>query len=184
MERIIVTGFDAFGKHSLNPTEFAMNHLKNLYSKEQVITLVLPTSYKRSWESLKAAIDDHHPKKVIMFGLAHKADDFVFEKIAINHQSATIADNDDVLIKNSKIVEGGEDGIFTTLPIKQYIEHCGGRISLSAGSFVCNSLMYNCLRYTKKMGIEAGFIHVPGESRNQSDINMFAEKVINFAISK
>ena len=105
-------------------------------------------------------------------------------KVAINYCSASIADNDGVLVEGSKILDEGDDGIFTTLPVEDYILNCGGRISLSAGSYVCNCLFYQCLHYMKKSHCEVGFIHVPLNEKSQFDLNEFAEKVINFAISR
>ena len=34
-------------------------------------------------------------------------------------------------------------------------------VSFTAGTYVCNNLMYRALRICKPMGIPAGFIHLP-----------------------
>ena len=63
---------------------------------------------------------------------------------------------------------GGAEELLSTLPIERMcaaIRSRGlpARISESAGTFVCNDLMYGLLFGLKNAGIEipAGFIHVP-----------------------
>jgi pyroglutamyl-peptidase len=182
VKKLIATGFDAFGKHSSNPTEVAITNATPKYNSNFVKTMVLPTSYEKSWELLKNEILEFKPEIVLMFGLAHKAEDYSFEKIAINYKSATISDNDNELATSEPVLEGGDDGIFASIPIDDFIKSCGGRISLSAGSYVCNNLMYQCLNFTKDSRTQVGFIHVPGETKDQAQVNEFVENVINFAI--
>ena len=63
---------------------------------------------------------------------------------------------------------GGEEELFSTLPIERICEAIlshgiPARISESAGTFVCNDLMYGLLYALRRHGIAipAGFIHVP-----------------------
>lgn len=183
-KKLIITGFDEFGDHKLNPTKECIQHLDSLLDRENIQPIVLPTSYKRSWEILKTEIETFNPEVIIMLGLAHKATEFSFEKIAINFASATIADNDGVKKMGETIIQDGVDGIFTSLHIESILKNVGGRISLSAGSYVCNSLFFNCLHHMRGKNVEIGFIHIPGETYSQLEINSFVEKVINFAIKK
>ena len=61
---------------------------------------------------------------------------------------------------------GGPDGLFATLPVRAMaarIQAAGipAAVSYSAGSFVCNDLMYTVLHHFVATGVRAGFIHVP-----------------------
>lgn len=186
-----MTGFEPFNGAEINPTELAINSLKEELDNSLVRGVILPTSYRRSWELLKVEIDEFQPDVVLMFGLSQRANSFYFEKIAINYMQATISDNDGLKLNGELINRTGPDGIFATINIEQYRNSCGGEQSLSAGSYVCNSLFYNCLNYLDNRDIKSGFIHVPASTDvdaqskfSQEDINSFVKKVINFAIHK
>ena len=66
------------------------------------------------------------------------------------------------------MVEGGPDGYFSLLPVKEMaaaIQAAGlpGKVSNTAGTYVCNHLMYHILHacHTRYPGMRSGFIHVP-----------------------
>ena len=61
--------------------------------------------------------------------------------------------------------------IFSTLPVKAMVENMRAHgipahISYTAGTYVCNCIMYNALYLAAKkyLGVRAGFIHVPFEN--------------------
>ena len=83
-----------------------------------------------------------------------------FGKIAINYRSATICDNEGNKYDGIKIDENGDDGIFVNLEVEKLAEISGCEVSLSAGSFVCNDLIYMIRNYYQDK-VQAGFIHVP-----------------------
>ena len=60
------------------------------------------------------------------------------------------------------------DAYFTTLPVREIARRIGDMgipagLSLSAGAYVCNHVMYTCLHLarTKYPGMKCGFVHVP-----------------------
>ena len=62
----------------------------------------------------------------------------------------------------------GEPGYFSTLPIRQMVnklieEGFPAEISNTAGTYLCNNVMYEALHYAKttKPDMKAGFIHIP-----------------------
>lgn len=189
MGSVIATGFTSFGKHDQNPTEHAIKYCQEKIDPEYFQGIVLPTSYQSSWEELKQELTKRRPDFLLMFGLAHKAQAYMFEKVAINFMDATIADNDGVKHSGVPVQPGAPDGLFATLDLESFRASCGGGLSLSAGSYVCNSLFYNSLNFLSDTKTKAAFIHVPASREMDSDsiysqqeINQFVEKVINFAI--
>ena len=90
------------------------------------------------------------------------------ESVAINVDDARIKDNEGNQPIDIKIFEDGENAYFTTLPIKAMVEaireaNLPAAVSNTAGTFVCNHLMYGVL-YTlakKYPHIKGGFTHVP-----------------------
>ena len=90
------------------------------------------------------------------------------EKVAINLMDGRIADNAGYQPIDVTIQEDGETAYFTSLPVKamvQNIKNAGipSALSYTAGSYVCNYLMYTLLYLIdrKYPNIRGGFIHVP-----------------------
>ena len=88
------------------------------------------------------------------------------ERIGINIRDARICDNTSISPKDEPIVPGGPDGLFSTLPVKAMIEAIQesglpAAISNTAGTFVCNDVLYTLLHHYQGSGVRCGFIHVP-----------------------
>ena len=68
--------------------------------------------------------------------------------------------------KDEPVAADGPDAYFATIPVRKMadaIRHAGlpGSVSYSAGTFVCNTVMYSVLHHYKNTDVKAGFIHVP-----------------------
>jgi len=90
------------------------------------------------------------------------------ERIGINWDNSTTADNEGETRLNKKICENGPDGLFSTLPIEKMASACRENglpcnISYSAGTFVCNHVLYSMLQYTaeNQLPLKVGFLHLP-----------------------
>lgn len=88
------------------------------------------------------------------------------ERIGINVQSARIPDNAGNQPEEQRIIPGGPDGIFATVPVSkmaQAIRDAGipGIASNTAGTFVCNDTLYTLLYHYAGTAVRVGFIHVP-----------------------
>ena len=64
------------------------------------------------------------------------------------------------------VIPGGADGLFVTVPVAamaQAIRDAGlpGQVSNSAGTFVCNDVLYTLLYHYQGSGVKVGFLHVP-----------------------
>lgn len=163
----MVTGFEKFGKHIANPTEQLVERIsRQVFKGSQVETLILPVSYKRSFQLLHSKIQQMQPDYVLCLGLAGDRDYIGLERIAINIESASISDNDgDLAIERSIFVDQPE-GVFSNLPLISLRNHLvdagyNVKISNTAGTYVCNSIMFKTLVDAKKYSYKAGFIHFP-----------------------
>lgn len=166
--KILVTGFDPFGGEAVNPAFEAVKQLPNAIAGAEVIKLELPTAFKRSAQVLEQAIKEHMPNAVLCVGQAGGRAKMTVEKVAINLGEARIPDNDDDQPIDEPLISDGETAYFSTLPIKAMVWQMnqGGipaGVSYSAGTYVCNSIMYHALYLAQKefQGLRAGFIHVP-----------------------
>ena len=86
--------------------------------------------------------------------------------MAINLRDASIADNAGSKPSDEPVCEGGDGAYFSTFPHKKLIEAVKAAgipaaQSLSAGSFVCNDVLYSLLRHSLGSGRLCGFVHVP-----------------------
>lgn len=89
------------------------------------------------------------------------------ERVAVNLDDTTTADNDGSVHVETPIMAGGPVGRLSTLPVRaiaEAIEAAGipAAVSGTAGAFVCNHVFYRLMAATDASGTPAGFIHVPG----------------------
>ena len=162
MKRFLITGFEAFGKASLNPSGEIVKRI----SGENIVTAVLPVAYKSSASALLALIEEHSPDIVIMLGQAEGRNQITAERIAINLDDARIPDNEGVLRLNQEITEGGPVAYRSTLPVEEIVDalknaDIPAAISLSAGAFLCNHIFYVAQNKYEGSSVRSGFIHVP-----------------------
>ena len=166
--KILVTGFDPFGGESINPALEAVKKLPDTISGAQIIKQEIPTVFERSIKVLEDAIKEHEPDVVLSVGQAGGRYDITVEKVAINLQDARIPDNDEAQPVDKKVFEDGENAYFATIPVKAIVENINkagipASVSYSAGTYVCNNIMYAGLYLINKKypHIRGGFIHVP-----------------------
>ena len=166
--RALVTGFDAFGGDETNASSEAVQRLPPRVDGIDVVTAILPTSYSRSLPALEAAIAHARPRLVLCVGQAGDRMALSVERVAINVQDASLADNDGAQPADSPVVPGGPPACFATLPIRDAVAalHAAGlpaEVSNSAGTFVCNHVFYGLMRLAakKRHRFQAGFLHVP-----------------------
>ena len=166
--RVLITGFDKFGGESINPSSLCVNSLPDVIDTIEIKKVTLPTVFKDSSRVLEENIKSFSPNIVICVGQAGGRSKITPERIAINIDDARIPDN----IGNSPIDEAirkdVENAYFSTLPIKAIVDELNknnipSAISNTAGTFVCNHIMYEALYLTSKKytNSKAGFIHIP-----------------------
>ena len=166
--KVLITGFDKFGGESINPSNLCVNSLSDVIDNIEIKKITLPTVFKDSSRVLEENIKSFSPSIVICVGQAGGRSKITPERIAINIDDARIPDN----IGNSPIDEtirkDGENAYFSTLPIKAIVNELNknnipSAISNTAGTFVCNHIMYESLYLASKKypNIKAGFIHIP-----------------------
>ena len=165
--KIIVTGFDPFGGETINPSIECVKALPEIEGVE-LIRLELPTVFKESAKRLNEVINDVKPDAVLSVGQAGGRPGITMERIAINVDDARIPDNISQQPIDEAIQLDGEAAYFTTLPIKRIVNAIreagiSAEVSNSAGTFVCNHIMYQALFAATKADkpFKAGFMHIP-----------------------
>ena len=165
--KILLTAFDPFGGEHINPAEEAVKLVKSPESVE-LYKLTVPTVFGKAENAVIAEIDRIHPEAVIMIGQAGGRSGITPERVAINVDEAKIADNEGNMPSCQPIALDAPAAYFSTLPIHAIVEALNDNgvassISNTAGTFVCNHLMYSVLHYAAHHypNMCAGFVHVP-----------------------
>jgi pyroglutamyl-peptidase len=162
MTKVLLTGFEPFGKATLNPSGEIVKQI----SGDNIVTAILPVAYAQSAEALLALIEQHKPDFVISLGQAEGRTLITPERIAINLDDARLADNEGVMRNDLPILLGGPVAYESTLPIKAIVEAIKAEgipaaVSLSAGAFLCNHIFYIAQNKFAGTSVGSGFVHVP-----------------------
>ena len=166
--KILVTGFDPFGGEKVNPALETVKSLPSEIHGAEVHWVAIPTVFYQSAEVLESEIVRYQPDAVLCIGQAGGRASLTPERVAINQDDARIPDNDGNQPIDTPIRLDGQVAYFSTLPIKamvKAIKEVGlpATVSNTAGTFVCNHLMYQALYLADKKfpNVRAGFMHIP-----------------------
>ena len=164
MKHLLITGFDPFGGETVNPSWEAVCRLPDTVSGYRLTKLQIPTVFAAAADTVLAAAKN--VDVILCVGQAGGRDAVTPERIAVNMASASIPDNAGNRPVEAPILPGGPDGIFATVPVAamaRAIIDAGlpGKISNTAGTFVCNDTLYRLLTHFAGTGTRVGFVHVP-----------------------
>ncbi len=166
--KTLITGFEPFDGAEINPSWMAAKALPERMPDFNIIAVLLPVEFNKSFEILEKAIAEHEPDLVICTGLASNRSEICVERVAINIDDANIPDNSGNQPADQIIDYAAANAYFSNLPLKEIIRKVGeagikARISDSAGTFVCNHLMFRLMNliYCSRPSLMGGFIHVP-----------------------
>lgn len=165
--KLLLTAFDPFGGGTINPALEAVK-LVGVVAGVDIIKLEVPTVFGTSVDTVISAIEKHLPDAVLCVGQAGGRTGLTPERVAINIDDARIPDNEGHQPVDRPIATEGPAAYFSTLPVKAMtaaIRQAGlpSDLSNTAGTFVCNHLMYGVLHHLAKHhpAIRSGFLHVP-----------------------
>ena len=166
--KLLLTAFDPFGGERINPALEAVKQMPDQIGGVQILKLEVPTVFGKSIETVAAAIRRERPDAVLCIGQAGGRRALTPERVAINIDDARIPDNEGNQPIDRPIVADGPAAYFSTLPVKamvQAMREAGvpAELSNSAGTFVCNHLLYGVLHILVREypGVRGGFLHVP-----------------------
>ncbi len=166
--KVLVTGFEPFGGEKVNPSIEAVKRLSDKIAGADIIKAEIPTVFNKSIRKLEKILEDEKPDITICVGQAGGRNRISVERVAINISDGRIPDNEGYQPVDEIIFEDGDTAYFARLPIKKIVKELNDRnipaeVSNTAGTYVCNHLMYGLLyninkKYPNMMG---GFIHIP-----------------------
>ncbi|WP_423190449.1 pyroglutamyl-peptidase I [Alkalibacterium sp. f15] len=166
--KILVSGFDPFGGEKVNPAYEAVKLLPDNIAGAEIVKLEIPTVFYKAADVIELKVKEIDPDVILCIGQAGGRYGVTPERVAINVDDARIPDNEDNQPIDLKIKEDGPAAYFSLLPVKAMVlkmreANVPASVSNSAGTFVCNHIMYQILymidkKYPDKIG---GFIHCP-----------------------
>ena len=172
--KLLVTAFEPFNGGTINPSQLILEQLQAT-SGVELIKVLLPVEFKATTNILKQLLQEHQPDVVISLGQAGNRPEICVERIAVNLDCVRSSDGTRELADNAgdkpvdiPIAEDGPTAYFATLPVWELVEaikarDVAGAASYSAGTYVCNHVMYTVLHEVAEHypAMKAGFIHVP-----------------------
>lgn len=180
---VLLSAFEPFGGADHNPSQAVVEELTRRAGNNQltaereegsghggvvVIPALLPVEFNTAGDMLRTLIEKHSPTVVIAVGLAAGTEEIRLERVGLNLRDARIPDNAGAQPAGEPIVPGGANALFSTLRLKSACQRIAAaqipvRLSLSAGSYVCNDVLYTLLHHiaTNALDTRGGFVHVP-----------------------
>ncbi|MBQ6560494.1 MAG: pyroglutamyl-peptidase I [Erysipelotrichaceae bacterium] len=166
--KILLTGFEPFGGESINPAKEAVKLVKDEIKGAQIVKCYVPVVFGKAIETVHEAMKKDTFDAVLLIGQAGGRYEITPERIGINCDDGRIPDNEGNQPVDQPVMADGPAAYFSTLPIKKMVEYMKAAnvpaaVSNTAGTYVCNHLMYGVLYYIDKEfpNTIGGFMHVP-----------------------
>ncbi|TMI78927.1 MAG: pyroglutamyl-peptidase I [Bacillati bacterium ANGP1] len=169
-ESLLVTGFEPFGGRMVNPSGLIVEALGGSPVAGYAVQAgVLPVIRSVAAARVAELIRKHRPAAVVCFGQGGPRQTTLrIERLAANVRDYPIADNAGHRASGEPIIAGAPAAYFATLPVtalRDRVRAAGVpcRLSNSAGTFLCNEVLFAALHHlsTQTPSIPAGFVHVP-----------------------
>lgn len=165
---ILVTGFTPFGGEVCNPSWSAACTLPDSTGSARIYKRELPTAFEAAAAALCRAAEAVGPDVILCLGQYGGSPTIRVEQIAVNLMDARIPDNSGFQPRDLPVVPDGPAAYFSTLPTRSIVQALRSHgipavLSYSAGTYVCNSLLYSALHLCacRFPSVRCGFLHVP-----------------------
>lgn len=169
---VLLTGFGAFPGVPVNATERLVAGLVAAARPRfaaHFVADVLPVEWDEAPRRLSRLLATHRPQVVLHFGVSHEARGFAIERQGLN-ACAAMADAAGTLPPLAHLDPDGPPTRMARLPIERIVARLAALglpayVSESAGSYLCNALLYHSLADCEAMDERrlTGFVHVPAD---------------------
>lgn len=166
--KVLVTGFAPFGGETMNPSYEAVKAMPERIDGAPIIKLQVPVEFEGAEAVLESALRLHQPDIVLCVGQAGGHAGIAVERVAINLRDASMPDQAGKQPVDEPVRADGTAAYFSSLPGKAIVTALQAAgipafVSNTAGTYVCNDLMYTLLYWIDRHGLRmrGGFIHVP-----------------------
>lgn len=166
MNKLLITGFEPFGGEVRNPSWDAVERLPDRVGAFELRKLCIPVVFREAARVVIEEAEALRPDVILCIGQAGGRDAVTPEFVGINLMHAGIPDNGGNQPQDEPIIAGGTAAYFATVPARRMVEAIkaagvAAKPSYSAGSYVCNEVLYSLLAHYAGTDTRVGFIHVP-----------------------
>lgn len=183
---VLISGFAPFGGREVNNSWEIAKHFREY---DEIDVKSVPVSFKKAHIVIIDALRYKKYDLILMLGETSLTNDYVrLERLAINYMDSTTPDNEGYIANDEELVRNAPKAYFSTIPIKKitsFLKELGYKVKISnsTGTFVCNSLYYNVLRYLgeNRDSTPALFLHLPVRTNIVSKEEM--ERIITSILS-
>jgi pyroglutamyl-peptidase len=156
----LVTAFEPFAGATTNSSLIVAEALrKREWSGQVDFFTPVPCRFADAWSAVRGQLKPEH-RAVLGLGQAESRSRVGLERVALNWIDARIADNSGVTRDQAR-VQDGADMLWSPIPWERLEDSSLWERSYSAGTFVCNALMYQAVDWARQNGRLAGFVHIP-----------------------
>jgi pyroglutamyl-peptidase len=166
---LLLTGFGPFPGVPHNASADLVKGLAaaavKRFPKKCVVAHIFPTEWVAAERQLTNLFTRHSPALAVHFGVSAQARGFCIETTAHNAQ-APVPDAAGRLPASPKVLASGAGSVPVSIPAAKIfarLERLAVPASLShtAGTYLCNSVMYRSVHLAEQTAALAGFIHLP-----------------------
>ena len=165
---VLLTGFEPFGPHPVNPSELLARSLEGRIVAGRLIAVrILPVETRTLRDRIETTLHEDVPEFVIGTGFAPGRASLALERAGLNILDFDQPDAVGAMRKNDPVARGGPDARFSTFPLVEIVDAwqavgVPGYISNTAGTFLCNQWLYEAAALTTNASppIPVGFVHL------------------------
>jgi pyroglutamyl-peptidase len=169
MSVVLVTGFEPFTPHKVNPTDELARSFDGYRVGDALVRgAVLPVHHADLAPRVRALLETLHPTTVLHLGLAAGRARVALERVAVNVMDYVVPDNAGCQKGDEPCVPAGPAAYFATLPLRAILAGLTDAgipayVSESAGTYLCNQTLYTTLNMVAGLSQppRVGLIHLP-----------------------
>jgi pyroglutamyl-peptidase len=166
---MLVTGFEPFGPHSVNPSQELAKLLDGRrLGNCAVAGAVLPVHHLEARRHVSLLLGELAPVAIVHLGLAEGRARLALERVALNVMDYRIPDSAGYRAEGEPCAPEGPAAYFASLPLVEILaalaaEGVPAYVSNTAGTYLCNQTLYGTLREIalRELTARAGLIHLP-----------------------
>ena len=159
----VVACFEPFGGARTNSSLIMHARLRaGEWAGRVEFTPPLPVSFADAWPTLERelAARGRDVAGVLTLGQAAGRATIDLERVALNYVDSELADNLGFVPPRGPLAPG-PDVRWSNVPWDAFASEGTCARSYSAGTYVCNAVLYHSLAWAEARGTRAGFVHVP-----------------------
>ncbi len=166
VKKLLITGFDPFGGEAVNPSWEAVKALPDRVGDWVLCKHEIPTVFGKAAQKVLEMAAEFQPEVILCVGQAGGRAAVTPERIAVNIRDGRIPDNAGCVVHGEPVAQDGPAAYFATVPVQAMADAISAAgipaaVSNSAGTFVCNDVLYSLLYHYAGTAVRVGFIHVP-----------------------